>query len=133
MTLEKVLSIVGPGLTTIGAALLTYDVFRAPARLVRQLQRTETLDAAERHRDKTAQALTDAEDVLATGEHEAEMAEIHASFASKVGKVKRAYDHAATREGDRAFRIAVWGLILVVLGGIAETVAAILAATGPTG
>jgi hypothetical protein len=43
--------------------------------------------------------------------------------------VKTVFLNAEVREGDRAFRLAVWGLLLVAIGGVAETIAAVLVAT----
>lgn len=47
-----------------------------------------------------------------------------------MGEVHRDYAASVLREGARAFRLAIWGLMLVILGGIAHTWAAILAALG---
>ena len=129
MTLEQALSILGPALTTGGAGLLAYDVLRAPVRLTRQLQRNAKLKAAEVRKQEKVRVLGDDDSSFATGEHDAGMAKIDASHVAVIGRVKTAYADAATREGDRAFRLAIWGLLLVALGGIAETVAAILAAS----
>ena len=127
MSLEVVLSILGPGLTTGGAGLLAYDVFHAPARLARSRKRTARLDAAEQRHDEKERSLTDAKSAMATGEHDAGLAAIDATLAAAVGRVHSAHAAATDRDGARTFRLAVWGLMLVILGGIAETLAAVLA------
>jgi hypothetical protein len=129
VTLEQALSILGPSLTTMGAGLLAYDVLRTPVRLTRQLQSASRLEAAERGKLEKVKKLGDDDSSFATGEHEAGLAQIDASFVAVVGRVKTAYADATEREGERAFRLAIWGLLLVAGGGIAETVAAILGAS----
>ncbi len=129
--LREVLTVLGPALTTAGAGLLAYDVLRAPVRLKRRHRRTARLDAADRDRDDTVRSLADPGALLPTGEHEAAVAAIDATFASRVEQVETAYEDADTLERDRAFRLALWGLVFVVLGGIAETIAAVLAAARP--
>jgi hypothetical protein len=131
VTIESVLSVLGPGLTTGGAALLAYDVFRVPARLERLRQRTARIDAAEERHDEKKSSLADAKGMMRTGEHDAKLAAIDATLANTVGRVHSAHTAAATRDGARTFRLAVWGLMLVILGGIAETIAALLAAARP--
>jgi hypothetical protein len=127
MSLEALLSILGPGLTTAGATLLAYDVFRVPARLERLRQRTERLDAAEQRHDEKERSLKETKSAVGTGAHDAKLAVIDATLATTVGRVHSAHTAAATRDGARTFRLAVGGLMLVILGGIAETIAAILA------
>ena len=60
--------------------------------------------------------------------HKLEVAANEASFASTVGEVHRDYEAVAVREGAMTFRLAIWGLVLVMLGGIAQTIAAVLVA-----
>lgn len=130
MSLAQVLSILGPALTTIGAGLLAYDVLRGPTRILRKQGRTDLLAEAKEDHDATARALARAKPDLPTGEHKAEVAANKAELASTVGEVHRDYAAAVVHEGARAFRLGIWGLMLVILGGIAHTWAAILAALG---
>lgn len=78
MTLEAVLSILGPALTTGGAGLLAYDVLRGPARQLRKLRHTERLDAAEERREGTAQSLTQTKSERSSSQQKKGMAEIEA-------------------------------------------------------
>ncbi len=128
MTLETALAVLGPALTTFGAGLLAYDVLRAPVRLTRRRTHARSLSVAEQRRADSVESLSNEEDDLATGEHEVELAGIHANFARTVDRVQGAYDDADTKERDRAFQLAIAGLALVVLGGVAETIAAAIAA-----
>lgn len=128
MSLEPMLSIVGPSLTTIGAGLLAYDVLRGPTRQSRKQDKTDQLAEAKQDHDATARSLARAKPDLATGEHQAEVAANKSQLASTVGEVHRDYAASVVREGARAYRLAIWGLVLVILGGVAETWAAILSA-----
>ncbi len=122
------LSILGPTLTTVGAGLLAFDVLQGPVRLTRQQDRTDQLADAKSERDDTARDLARAKGAIPTGEHAAEVAANESQFVRAVGTVHRDYAAAVVREGARTFRLAIWGLVLVILGGIAETVAAVLLA-----
>jgi hypothetical protein len=128
MSIESALSILGPALTTLGAGLLAYDVLQGPIRLSRRQDRTDQLVEAKQDHDATARDLAHTKAEGTTGVHKLEVAANEASFASTVGEVHRDYEAAAVRDGARAFRLAIWGLVLVMLGGIAETIAAILIA-----
>jgi hypothetical protein len=128
MTLEAALSILGPALTTVGAALLAYDVLRGPARLLGERQHVERLDAAEQRREDTAQSLAETKDERSAGAQTAGMVAIEARHASTVRRVETAHADADVREQARTFRLAIWGLLLVVAGGVAETIAAVLVA-----
>jgi hypothetical protein len=128
MSLEPILSIVGPSLTTIGAALLAYDVLRGPTRQARKQEKTDLLVEAKQDHDATARSLAHDKPAAVPREHQAEVAANKSQLASTVGEVNRDYTAAVVREGAQAFRLAIWGLALVVLGGIAETWAAILLA-----
>lgn len=130
MTLHALFAITGPALTTVGAGLLAYDVLQGPVRLVRQQDRSDQLAEAKTERDDTARDLARAKRDLPTGEHKAEVAANESQFARAVGTVHRDFAAAVVREGARTFRLAIWGLVLVILGGVAETVAALLAAMG---
>ena len=127
MTIESALSILGPGLTTSGAALLAYDVFRLPARLERLRKHTARLAAAEERHDEKKSSLAEAKQVIGTGEHDAKLAAIDAKLASTVDRVESAHTAYTTLESVRTFRLGVAGLLLVVVGGVAETLAALLA------
>ena len=54
MSLEAVLSIVGPALTSVGAGLLAIDVLQVPLRLSRRQDRTDLLVGAKHDHDATA-------------------------------------------------------------------------------
>ena len=129
MSLEAVLSIVGPALTSVGAGLLAIDVLQVPGRLSRRQDRTDLLVEAKHDHDATARDLAHTKVEGTTGVHKLEVAANEASFASTVGAVHRDYEAAAVREGTKTFRLAIWGLVLVMLGGVAETIAAVLEAT----
>lgn len=129
MSLQSALAIAGPALTTVGAGLLAFDVLQGPIRLTRQQDRTDQLAEAKTERDETARDLAQAKGALPTGEHRAEVNANEQHFARAVGTVHREYAAAVVREGARTFRLAIWGLVLVILGGLAETVAAVLTAT----
>ena len=129
MQLEPILSVLGPFLTTIGAGLLAFDVLQGPIRLTRRQGRTDLLVEAKQDHDATARTLARTEPVVTTGVHRLEVAANEASFDSAVGEVHRDYAAALVREGAKTFRLAIWGLVLVMLGGVAETIAAVLIAT----
>jgi hypothetical protein len=126
MSLEAALSIVGPALTSVGAGLLAIDVLHVPGRLSRRQDRTDLLVEAKHDHDATAHDLAHTKVEGTTGVHKLEVAANEASFASTVGQVHREYEAAAVVEGARTFRLAIWGLVLVMLGGVAQTVAAVL-------
>lgn len=128
MSLGSILSIVGPALTALGAGLLAYDVLQGPIRLTRRQDRTDLLVEAKQDHDATARTLAQTEPAVTTGVHKLEVAANEASFDSTVGEVHRDYAAALVREGAKTFRLAIWGLVLVMLGGIAETIAAFLIA-----
>lgn len=129
MPLESILAILGPSLTTAGAGLLAYDVLHGPLRLTRKQDRTDLLVEAKHDHDTTARTLDKARPEGTTGVHKLEVAANEASFASTVGEVHRDFAAVEVKEGARAFRLAIWGLLLVILGGISQTIAAVLAAT----
>ncbi len=129
MPLESLLAILGPSLTTAGAGLLAFDVLQGPIRLTRRQDRTDLLVEAKQDHDATARDLAHTKVEGTTGVHKLEVAANEASFASTVGEVHRDYEAAAVREGAKTFRLAIWGLVLVMLGGIAQTIAAVLVAT----
>lgn len=128
MLLEPVLSIVGPSLTTIGAGLLAYDVLCGPTRQLRKQDRTDLLVEAKQDHDATADSLARDEPKAAPREHQAEVAANETHLEETVGEVHREYTAAEVVEGAQTFRLAIWGLILVILGGVAETWSAILLA-----
>ena len=128
MQLEPVLAILGPFLTTAGAGLLAIDVLQGPIRLTRRQDRTDLLVEAKHDHDATARTLAHSKAEGTTGVHKLEVAANEASFASTVGEVHRDYEAVAVREGAMTFRLAIWGLVLVMLGGIAQTIAAVLVA-----
>lgn len=130
MTPASLLAILGPSLTTVGAGLLAFDVLRGPLRLSRKQDRTDQLAEAKVERDETARDLAVAKPALATGEHKAGVLANESQFARAVGTVHRDYAAELVREGARTFRIAIWGLVLVILGGIAEVGAAVLGVVG---
>ena len=126
MSLQSALAITGPALTTVGAGLLAFDVLQGPVRLVRQQDRSDQLAEAKSERDVVALDLAQAKGTIPTGEHKAEVAANESHFARAVGTVHRDYAAALVREGARTFRLAIWGLVCVILGGIAETISAVL-------
>jgi len=126
MSLQQILAIVGPFLTTAGAGLLAFDVLQGPMRLSRRQDRTDLLVEAKQDHDDAARDLARTKPEGPTGVHKMEVAANEASFASTVGEVHREYEAAAANEGARTFRLAIWGLVLVMLGGVAETIAAVL-------
>lgn len=128
-TIEIALSVLGPALTTAGAALLAYDVLRGPARTLRDVNLVTRVGVANEDREVNAQSLVDAEMARSTGEHSADLARIDAQHADEVRRAESWHAAADARERARAFRLAIWGLCLVASGGGAETIAAILAAT----
>ena len=129
MQLEPILAILGPFLTTAGAGLLAFDVLQGPIRLTRRQDRTDLLVEAKQDHDATARDLAQVRPAGTTGVHKLEVAANEASFASTVGEVHRDYAAALVREGAKTFRLAIWGLVLVMLGGVAQTIAAVLVAT----
>ena len=129
MHLEPLLAIVGPFLTTAGAGLLAFDVLQGPIRLTRRQDRTDQLVEAKQDNDATARTLARTEPVVTTGVHKLEVAANEASFASTVGDVHRDYLAVEVREGAKTFRLAILGFVLVMLGGVAQTIAAVLVAT----
>ena len=128
MTLSLTLSIVGPAFTTFGAALLTYDVLRGPARFLLEVQHTERLDAAEHDRKHAVRSLKATVNQRTTGEQRVEVAENAAHHAEVVRDEETTHADAGASERARTFRLGVWGLVLVGVGGIAQTVAALLVA-----
>ena len=130
MTPAAFLAITGPSLTTVGAGLLAFDVLRGPLRASRKQDRTDQLAEAKVERDETAHDLAVAKPALPTGEHKAGVAANESQFARAVGTVHRDYAAQVVREGAKTFRLAIWGLVLVILGGVAEIIAAILGAVG---
>jgi hypothetical protein len=129
MSPAHLLAIVGPSLTTAGAGLLAFDVLQGPMRLSRRQDRTELLVEAKHEHDATARDLARTKTEGSTGVHKMEVAANEASFASTVGEVHRDYEAAAVKEGARTFKLAIWGLVLLMLGGVAQTIAAVLATT----
>ena len=129
MSAEIVLSIAGPALTTGGAALLAYDVLRGPARILRDARLVTRLGVVNEHREATAQSLVDAEIERSTDEHSADLARIDADHAHAVTRAESLHAEADAADRARAFRLAIWGLCLVAVGGAAETIAAIIAAS----
>ena len=129
MQLEPLLAIVGPFLTTSGAGLLAFDVLQGPIRLTRRQDRADLLVDAKQDHDATARDLAHTKPEVTTGVHKLEVAANEASFASAVGEVHRDFLAVEVREGAKTFRLAIWGLVLVMLGGIAQTIAAVLLAT----
>lgn len=122
------LGIGGPALTTAGAALLAYDVLRGPARILRGTRRDARIEVADEHRDVNEQSLVDAEIQRSTAEHTADLARIDAHHAHEVRRAEHQYADADAADRARAFRLGIWGLCLVTLGGAAQTIAAIIAA-----
>lgn len=129
MSAEIVLSVAGPALTTAGAALLAYDVLRGPARVLRNVRLATRLEVADEHREANAQLLVDAASELSTGEHTADLARIDADHADAVHRAESLHADADAVDRARAFRLGIWGLCLVTIGGVAETIAAVMAAT----
>jgi hypothetical protein len=125
---ETVLSIAGPALTTAGAALLAYDVLRGPARALRNVHLATRLEVADEHREVTARSLDDARIERSSGEHSADLARIDADHAHAVHSAESLHADAEAVDRARAFRLGIWGLCLVTVGGAAETIAAIMAA-----
>jgi hypothetical protein len=133
INLSHVLAVIGPALTTFGAGLLAYDVLRGPRRLARRHKHAGRLKAEAQGRDASAREFETTSAGLSTREHEIGVAEIDANFDSVIDRVQLRFERAATREGERAFYIGVSGLVLVGCGGLCQTVAALLVATGYTG
>ncbi len=129
MPLESLLAILGPSLTTVGAGLLAFDVLQGPLRLTRKQDRTDLLVEAKHDHDTTARTLDKARPEGTTGVHKLEVAANDANLASTVGEVHREFAAVELKEGTRTFRLAIGGLFLVILGGVAQTIAAILIAT----
>jgi hypothetical protein len=132
VSVEVVLAIGGPALTTAGAALLAYDVLRGPARTLRDVHLATRLEVADEHREANSQSLVDAGDAgieRSTGEHSADLARIDADHAHAVHRAESLHADADAVDRARAFRLGIWGLCLVTVGGAAETIAAIIAAT----
>lgn len=128
MTMQETLSILGPALTTGGAGLLAFDVLRGPARLLRALRHTRLLDAADQRRDGTAQSLVETRDERSSGQQTAQLAKVEVVHATTVHRAERTNARADAHERARAFQLGILGLLLVALGGLAQTVAAVLAA-----
>jgi hypothetical protein len=72
-------------------------------------------------------SLSNEEEDFATGEHKLELAGGHADFTRTVDRVQGAYD-AQTPRNVSARSNTSRGLALVVIGGVAETIAAAIAA-----
>ena len=121
-----VLSVAGPALTTLGAGLLAYDVMRGPLLLSFRRKHAGRLDAEAAIRDESARPFASAKGGYSTEEREVAVAGINRAFDHVVGQVKDRFDEAAKREYDRAFYLGIAGLVLVGLGGICETSAAVL-------
>jgi hypothetical protein len=125
MMLQTMLAVTGPALTAAGAGLLAYDVLRAPARKRREQRHEAKLEAAEEKRDVTAMSLAESGS-LSTGEHKAELAVIDAHHAKVVQRAETRHENAEKVERVRTFQLAVVGFCLVMVGGVAEAIAAIL-------
>src|SRR5437588_5768971 len=119
------LAIVGPGLTTVGAGLLAYDVLRGPLRHLRGKKHADRLGHEELLRDRSRRRVESSAKPSSTGEREVAIAKIDAKFETVVERVNDRFDAVTEREFDRAFRLGVSGVALVALGGVCQTVAAI--------
>ena len=128
MGLQVVLAVGGPAITVAGAALLAYDVLRGPARQRREHRHVERLDAAEVRRDDTTMSLERTRAERSPGEQEAGIAESETIHANTVRRAEtiRTRDDAIERVW--TYRLALCGLLMVMVGGIAETIAALMAA-----
>ncbi len=127
--LYNIFAVTGPALTTFGAGLLAYDVMRGPMRLIRRQQHAGRLEAAATTRDESMHRFEMPESGYSTQE-QAVVAKIDARFDSVVDRLKGRFESAVTQEYDRAFYLGVAGLVLVGVGGICETAAALLAWAG---
>ncbi len=133
MKLETVLSVLGPLLTTSGAALLAYDVLRGPARMLRAQRHAERLEAAEQRHEDVSLSLAESSDERSARAQTVEIAAIDARLASATDRAETANAHAKMQEGTRAYRLAIGGLLLVAAGGVAQAIAAILVAVRQAG
>lgn len=127
------LAIGGPALTTCGAALLTYDVLRGPARFLLEAEHVERLDVAEHDRKDAIQTL---KSTVADGTAGMQKVEVAATVAHHTAVVRAevsSHADAGAVDRARAFRLGIAGLVLVGLGGVAETVAALIEAFGHQG
>jgi hypothetical protein len=124
---EGMLSIAGPALTTAGAGLLAYDVFGGPGRLLRDRLLNDRLDAAGEHKEEAVRSLDEHVLLQSTGERRAHLAAVEEQHTRVVARVHATRANDQDRERARAYWLAVWGLSLVVAGGVAETIAAVLA------
>jgi hypothetical protein len=126
ITAYHVLSVTGPVLTALGAALLAYDVMRGPLRLSFRREHAGRLDAEAAIRDEATRPFASARDGYSTDEREVVLAGINRKFEGVVRCAKDTFNAAATLEYDRAFYLGVAGLVLVGLGSVCETTAAVL-------
>ena len=124
--LYHVFSVAGPGLTTLGAGLLAFDVMRGPLRLKHRQKHAGHLEAETVMRDDSVRPFAATKSGYSTEEREVAVAEINDRFDRAVERVKGLFDRAVTRETDRAFFLGILGVGLVGLGGVFETAAAVL-------
>jgi Flp pilus assembly protein TadB len=124
--IRALLTIAGPALTACGAGLLAYDVLRGPSRQRRARRHERRLDAAEERRETTALSLAESSEQRSTRAQKAGLAKIETRHAQSVQRAENTNANAEEREQARTFQLAVLGFCLVMAGGLAETVAAVL-------
>jgi hypothetical protein len=127
---ERFLSIAGPALTTAGAGLLAYDVLGGPARLLRERLLTDRIEVAGERKEHAVRSLDEGVSLQSTGELRVQLAVVEEQHTRAVAAVHATQATDEDRERARAYWLAVWGLLLVAAGGVAETVAAVMAPAG---